>query len=102
MRPNDGFSPTTPQNEPGIRTDPPPSLPIPIGPSPAATAAAAPPLDPPAVRVPSHGLRVGGNSRLSVKPFQPNSGVFVFPSEIAPAARSRSTTGASSSGTKSA
>ena len=41
-----------------MRIDPPPSLPWASGNMPAATAAAAPPLDPPGVRVGSHGLRV--------------------------------------------
>jgi hypothetical protein len=41
-----------------MRIDPPPSLPWAIGTTPAATAAAEPPLDPPEVRSRSHGLRV--------------------------------------------
>ena len=41
------------------RTDPPPSDPCAIGTIPAATAAPAPPDDPPGVRPRSHGLRVG-------------------------------------------
>jgi hypothetical protein len=45
-------------------------------------------------------LRLGPKTGLSVTPLKPNSGVFVLPSAIAPACRSRSTTGASSSGTK--
>ena len=39
-----------PQNAAGIRTEPPPSVPSASCPSPAATAAEAPPLDPPGVR----------------------------------------------------
>ena len=56
--PNVGLNPTTPQNADGIRMDPPPSPPIEIGPIPAATAAPAPPDDPPGVRARSHGLEV--------------------------------------------
>ena len=47
-----------------MRTEPPPSLPIAIGPMPAATAAPEPALDPPAVRSVFHGLLVGGKIRL--------------------------------------
>ena len=43
-----------------MRTEPPPSLPCATGASPAATAAAAPPLEPPAIRSRSHGVRAGG------------------------------------------
>jgi hypothetical protein len=79
-----------------MRIDPPPSVPILIGPKPAATAAPAPPLLPPGVSSRFQGLRVIPNRRLSVTPFQPNSGVFVRPMMIAPACRNRSTAGASS------
>ena len=48
-RPRDGLTPTTPQQLEGIRIDPPPSVPSAIGHRQAATAAAEPPLDPPAV-----------------------------------------------------
>src|ERR671917_2314436 len=58
-KPNDGLNPKMPQNEAGMRTEPAPSLPCASGPRPAATAAAAPPLDPPAVRPSCHGLWVG-------------------------------------------
>ncbi len=44
------------------------------------TAAADPPLEPPAVLEGSQGLLVGPHSGLSVTPFQPNSGVVVLPS----------------------
>ena len=63
---------------------------------PAATAAAAPPDDPPGVLAGFQGLRVMPVSGLSVTPFQPNSGVVVLPSSTASASRSRATTGASS------
>ncbi len=100
-RPSVGFIPNTPQQLAGARMEPPLSVPTASGASPAATAAAAPPLDPPAVRDRSHGFRVGPKTRLSVTALCPNSGVLVFPSTTAPAARSRSTTGASTVGMKS-
>ncbi len=49
-RPGVGRSPTTLQKEAGLRSEPPMSLPSAIGCSPAASAAAAPPLLPPAER----------------------------------------------------
>ena len=42
-----------------MRSEPPPSLPCAIGTMPDATAAAAPPDEPPGVRDVSHGLRAG-------------------------------------------
>ena len=53
-RPRAGLIPNRPQQEAGMRIEPPPSLPWAAGARPAATAAAAPPLDPPGVasRVP--------------------------------------------------
>ena len=96
-RPYVGFSAKIPQKAAGIRTLPPPSVPSASGPAPSATAAAAPPLEPPAVRVGSCGLRVTPDSGESVTPFQPNSGVVVLPMNTAPCSRSRATDGASSS-----
>ena len=69
-----------------MRIEPPPSVPMASGPRPAATAALAPPLEPPGVRSRFHGLRVGPKSRLWVAPIQPIIGVLVLPSWIAPAA----------------
>src|SRR5262245_13489984 len=46
VRAYDGFSPTRPQNDAGIRIEPPMSLAWAAGTSPDATAAAEPPLDP--------------------------------------------------------
>ena len=66
---------------------------------PVARAAADPPLDPPAVRARFHGLRVAPKTALTVLGPKANSGVLVLPMTMAPAARSRSTTSASSSGT---
>ena len=58
--------PNRPQTLAGMRIDPAPSLPGAAGASPEATAAAAPPLDPPADRDRSHGVRAGGPIRVSV------------------------------------
>lgn len=49
-RPYVGLNPTMPQNDAGIRIDPPPSVPTDRVLNPAPTAAALPPLDPPDVR----------------------------------------------------
>src|SRR3954451_18772261 len=59
IRPNDGLKPKMPQTAAGMRIEPAPSLPCASGPRPVATAAAAPPLDPPGVFAMSHGLDVG-------------------------------------------
>ena len=88
-----------PQNDAGTRMDPPPSVPTARGPSPAATAAPAPPLDPPGVMSRFHGFLVAPKSGLSVVPLWPNSGVLVLPIRMAPAPLRRSTATASSSGT---
>jgi hypothetical protein len=66
IRPRDGFSPNRPQTLDGIRIEPPPSLPWAAGARPADTAAAAPPLDPPADRLRSQGVRAGGPTAVSV------------------------------------
>src|SRR3954447_9029270 len=77
--------PTSPHSAAGIRTDPPPSLLVARGARPAASAAPAPPLDPPGERLRLHGVRVGRKPWLSVKPVWPNAGVLVLPTTIAPA-----------------
>src|SRR5699024_5760809 len=70
----------------------PPSLAPATGTTPAATAAAVPPEDPPGVLVTSHGLRVGGTPSGSVTPLVPNSDVAVRPKITSPASSQRSTT----------
>ena len=75
--------------------EPPPSDPVARGTMPAASAAAAPPEDPPAPLDVSNGFRVGPKMALVVLPIQPNSGVLVLPTGIHPAARSRATKGLS-------
>ena len=95
----EAFNPYRPHNAAGIRTEPPPSLPMANGPIPDATAAAEPALDPPEVRSVFHGLRVSGKIMLWLAGLYPNSGTLVLPRMTAPAALSRSTTMSSSSGT---
>src|SRR4029453_7892715 len=99
MRPYEALWPKIPANDAGIRIDPPPSVPMASGPSPAATAALAPPLEPPGVRSVFQGFRVTPNTRLWVAPIQPNVGVFVLPSWMPPAAFMRAPIGAPSGGT---
>ena len=65
-RPRLGLMPTMPLMLAGMRIEPPPSLPCAKGTIPAATATAAPPLDPPASRDGSHGQRAGPAMSLSV------------------------------------
>jgi hypothetical protein len=89
VRPRDGFRPTTPHHAAGSRIEPPMSLACATGTSPAATAAAAPPLDPAVERVVSHGLRHAPKAIGWVVGWQPNSGSAVLPTVTTPAARKR-------------
>src|SRR3954465_297348 len=70
-----GFSPNTPEADAGMRIDPPPALAWATGRIRAATAAAAPPEEPPDEWSRFHGFRVGPNSRDSVVGIRPNSGL---------------------------
>ena len=99
IRPREGLSPSRPQQEAGIRTEPPSSVPSATGHMPLATAAADPPLEPPGDSVISHGLRHAPFNSDSVTESPPNSGVLVFPTRMKPAARRRRITAASSEGT---
>src|SRR6266705_1424277 len=65
IRPRLGLIPNRPHTLAGILIDPPPSLPWATGARPAATAAPAPPLEPPADRDRSHGVRAGGPISVS-------------------------------------
>src|SRR5438128_1717238 len=65
IRPYVGFRPTTPHSDAGWRTEPPVSVPRAHTTSPAATAAAEPPEDPPGTRSRSHGFRTGPNAVVS-------------------------------------
>src|SRR5260370_32728961 len=80
-----------------MRTEPPPSVPIANGPRPAATAAPAPPDEPPGVRSRFQGLRVTPFKGVSVTPLWPNSEDVLCAKTIAPASRRRATAGASAS-----
>src|SRR3954452_4348342 len=97
MRPGVGRSPTSPQNEAGLRMLPPRSEASASGSVPGGTAAAPPPELPPQVLARSYGLRVTPKTSLNVCEPAPNSGVFVFPITTAPARRQRSTTAESAS-----
>jgi hypothetical protein len=90
-RPGVGRNPTTLQKFVGLRRLPPRSDPSANGSMPLATAAAAPPDEPPLVFAGSYGLRVAPKTLLNVCEPAPNSGVLVLPSVIAPAACKRST-----------
>ena len=81
-----------------MRIEPAPSVPWARGPSPAATAAPAPPDEAPEVRSSFHGLRQGGPRRLSQLSLWPKLGVLVFPSRTAPVAPRRAATAPSASG----
>ncbi len=94
-RPRCGLSPNRPQHAAGMRIEPAPSVPSAAAARPAATAAAEPPLDPPAMRDGSHGLRVAPKASDSVVASASSSGTCVLPISTAPAARSRRTTSAS-------
>src|SRR5258708_15732178 len=96
--PGVGFKPQMPQKWPGTRIEPPPSLPTPPAEHPDAMAAASP-LEPPALRDKSQGLLVFPLIKLSVSYAIRNSGVFVLPRRIAPAALKRATSVASASAT---
>src|SRR5690349_11531160 len=92
IKPREALSPNSPHAEAGIRIEPPPSLAPAHGTMPAATAAAAPPEDPPGVCSVFHGLRAGPNNSGSVIPLAPNSGVLVLPKMTSPASSHRCTT----------
>jgi hypothetical protein len=99
--PGVGLMPTSPQAAAGIRTDPSASVPCATATRPAATAAPAPPDEPPAVSERFHGLRVTttrpSGARPSVVGHRLASDAVVVPTTTAPAARSLSTSGWSAS-----
>jgi hypothetical protein len=74
--------PNRPQNEDGIRIEPPPSVASANGVMPAATLAPAPAEEPPVVLPRFHGLRVAPVSGLLLDALQPNSVVVVLPSAV--------------------
>src|SRR5262245_7760445 len=89
LRPLVGLSPTSAHMLAGPRIDPPPSLACAAGTMPAATADAAPPLEPPALCPRLQGLRVAPYASGSVVGSRASSGVLVRPSDTSPAARKR-------------
>ena len=84
MRRNDVLNPTSPVKAAGMRIDPPPSVPVPIGTRPPETAAAVPPEEPPGVRSVFHGLVVVPCTRVLVYPTSPISLLVVCTTGIAP------------------
>src|SRR4051795_6650962 len=88
-----------PHQAAGPRIDPPVSLPIAPGHSPAATATPEPDDDPEGSSATSHGLRAGGHGRSNEEPPMANSHVASLPVMTAPALRNRLTVKASSAGT---
>ena len=94
-RPKRALMPNTPQKLAGIRMEPPPSVARASGTMRAATWAAAPALEPPAVRSRFHGLRVMPVRGESPTALAPNSLVVLLPTMQAPAWRRRSTEGVS-------
>ena len=89
------MSPTVPQAADGMRIEPPVSVPTAPKHMPAASAAAEPPLEPPADRDSSSGFLTGPNAVSSLVVPNANSCRFVLPMMIAPASRRLVTTGAS-------
>ena len=77
--PQDGLKPTTPQHAAGSRTEPALSVPSATSQSPAASAAALPPLEPPGIRPGASGFTTAPKCGLSeVIPYA-NSCRFVLP-----------------------
>ena len=72
-----------------MRMDPAPSVACAIGTMPDATAAAAPPDEPPVLCARFQGLSVGPNKRGSVVTLKPSSGRLVLPRILNPADRNR-------------
>src|SRR6266849_9669756 len=83
----------------GVRIDPPWSPPSAIGTSPAATSAALPPDEPPALCAGLCGLRITPLAQVWLAPEKQRSSQAALPAMVPPAARIRVTTVASSSGT---
>src|SRR5437763_77374 len=81
-----------PHNDAGCRIEPPVSVPIAHGASPAATAAALPPEDPPGTRPRSQGFRTGPKPEFSLEEPIANSSWLVLASRGAPASASLRTT----------
>ena len=93
-----GLCPTVPQKELGMRIEPPWSPPRARSARPAATSAALPLEDPPAVRDRSHGLCTGPVRDVWLPPEKHRSSQTALPAIVAPASSSRVTTVASRRG----
>ena len=91
LRPRVGLRPTRPQHAAGARMLPKPSVACAIGSIRAPTAAAAPPLLPPEMRVGSHGFFVAPCICGSQVRDRPSSHVLVRPKTTSPARLSRRT-----------
>ena len=83
-RAGDGRKPTTPQKAAGMRREPPRSVPVASQQLHAASDAAEPPLEPPAVFVSSCGVAVVSNRALNDCAPAPNSGVLDLANGIPP------------------
>ena len=86
-----GFTATVPQKLPGWRMEPPVSEPSAMVASPAATAAALPPDEPPGTRSRSQGFLLGPNALVSVEEPNANSSMLSLPSGMPPASMARAT-----------
>src|ERR1700687_2485073 len=89
QRPYVGFMPTVPVNAAGCRMEPPVSVPVAPRHNCAATAAAAPPLEPPRTslvlaRVRPHGEVTGPKCEVSFDEPMATSSLLVLPSSTAP------------------
>src|SRR5262249_52828609 len=78
-RSNVGLKPTTPQHAAGMRIDPPESVPSAASARPAASVAAEPPLEPPAIRPRATGFRPVPKCGFSEVIRYANSCRFVLP-----------------------
>src|SRR6185295_5940961 len=85
LRARVGLRPTSPQQAAGARMDPKPSVACAMGSMREPTAAAAPPLEPPEIRLWSHGFLVGTYWRGSHVSERPSSQVLVRPKMTRPA-----------------
>ena len=94
-----GFSPNTPQNEDGMRMDPPVSVPSAMRTQREATAAADPPEEPPVMRSEPNGLWAGPHAEIRLVVPNASSCMLHLPTTMAPALRKRVTTSASRSAT---
>src|SRR5260370_34906632 len=90
LRARVGFNPNTPEAEAGMRIEPPPSLACATGRMRAATAAAAPPDEPPDGCGGVQGFRVGADMREPGAGVKPDSGLELLPEIGNAAARKRS------------